>query len=86
VSAVLRNLMIGLLSLLFAAMTSSQTFFPARRISATTDSMPRLSIVRTPLVLTLSVTQRRSDGNQNLRLCELTRHQRLVRMWECEIV
>jgi hypothetical protein len=38
------------------------------------------------LVLTLSVTQRRSDGNQNRRLCELTRHQRLVRMWECEIV
>jgi len=82
VSAVLRSLMIGRLSLLLAAMTIAQTFFPARRISATTDSIPRLSIVRTPLVLTVSVTQRRSDGNQKRRLCELTLHQRFVRMWE----
>jgi len=85
VSAVLRNLMIGRLSLLFAAM-NDQTFLPARRISATTDSMPRLSIVRTPLVLTLSVTQRRSEGNQKRRFWVLTRHQRFVRICECEIV
>ena len=41
-----------------------QTFTPRRRSSATTDSMPRLSMVLIALVDSRRRTQRRSDGSQ----------------------
>ncbi|MEY2762563.1 MAG: hypothetical protein RLZZ43_378 [Actinomycetota bacterium] len=55
-------------------------------MSATTRSIPTLSIVRRPFELTLSEIQRFSDGSQKRFLWALTFHQRLVLMFEWETV
>ena len=59
VPAVERSLIMGRLSL---AMTALQIFWPAARISATTRSIPRLSMILMPLVLRFSLSQRFSLG------------------------
>src|SRR5260370_25543468 len=57
---------------------------PRERSSARTTSIPFLSIVRSPALLSLKLTQRFSLSTQNRRRCRFGRNRRLVLLlaWE----
>lgn len=57
---------------------------PRARMSVRTDSIPFLSIIRIPLLLTLSLTQRFSLSTQNLRECRFGKNLRLVLLFAWE--
>jgi hypothetical protein len=53
-------------------------------MSASTASMPFLSMVRSAALVSRSRTQRFSLSTQNLRRCRLGRKRRLVLLFACE--
>ena len=63
---------------------SPQTFWPRARSSASTVSIPRLSIIRIPLDDTRSETKRFSDSTQKRWLWRLGKKRRRVRFFACE--
>src|SRR5690606_19160022 len=63
---------------------SPQTFSPRARRSATTTSMPFLSMMRRPLWDTRSFTKRPSDSSQNRLACRFGRKRRFVLLLACD--
>src|SRR5690606_6719860 len=63
---------------------SPYTFSPRARRSATTCSMPSLSMVRMALADTRSRTKRFSDSSQKRWECRFGRKRRLVLRFECD--
>src|SRR4051794_20293823 len=58
--------------------------WPRARISASTISMPFLSIVRSPFVVTRILIQRFSLSTQKRRFCRLGRKRRFVLLFACD--